>query len=348
MARLLFTVWPYPTHLHPFLALAREARSRGHQVAFYTGGSAPAALQAEGFQCFPFRQVDWQRVAQTVDDLIAGRQRPFQLRRLWARFLVDTVPAQVADLDAVLADWQPDALVCDIAMWAPILILHERNRIPVMAFSHVASCILPGPDGPIQGIVLPRRRSGLQTLFAVLASRFVQLVTSRTRRRANVQRRRFGLVPLTVGVNQFTGTLPLYLVPGAPEFDNLRRDLPASVHYVGPCLCTRKPEEPPPAWLEQIPRNRPLVAVDEGALFTAEPSLLRLAARGLADLPVTVVLLAGEGRDISKLDLGRLASNVVLQSHAPLCPMCCRGPMCGSPTGTPNRSWQPCNPGYQR
>jgi len=124
--------------------------------------------------------------------------------------------------------------------------------------------------------------------------------------------------PLNVGVNEFTGTLPLYLVPSAPEFDNLRRDLPPSVRYVGPCLCNRSPDQPPPAWLAQIPRYRPLVAVDEGALFTAEPRLLRMAVRGLADLPLTVVLLAGEGRDLTRLDLGRLASNVVVQAHTAL------------------------------
>ena len=54
MARLLFTVWPYPTHLHPFIALAREARLHGHDVAFFTGGDAlPVGVSAE------FTQREW-------------------------------------------------------------------------------------------------------------------------------------------------------------------------------------------------------------------------------------------------------------------------------------------------
>jgi UDP:flavonoid glycosyltransferase YjiC (YdhE family) len=60
-----------------------------------------------------------------------------------------------------------------------------------------------------------------------------------------------------------------------------------------------------------------VVLVDEGALFTHEPRVLQMAARGLADLPLTVVLLAGEGR-VPGLDIGRLAPNVILQPHAPL------------------------------
>src|ERR1017187_10317820 len=282
MPRLLFTVWPYPTHLHPFIALALEARSRGHDIAFYTGGGALSALAREGFRFFPFREVDWGRVARTVDDLIAGRKRPSQMRRLWPRFLVETVPAQLRDLEAVLAGWPADALVCDIAMWAPILIL--RERIPVVAFSHVAHCILPGPDGPIQGIALPRHRRGWTALYAGLASHAANLVTARTRSRANALRRQFGLAPLGMSVKEFTGALPLYLVPSAPEFDNRRRDLPPAVRYVGPCLWDKHRDQAPPDWLAQIPRHQPVVVVDEGALFTHEPRVLQMAARGLAAL----------------------------------------------------------------
>ena len=322
MARLLFTVWPYPTHLHPFIAVAREARASGHDVAFYTGGGALSILAREGFRCFPFREVDWSRVAHTVDDLIAGRQRPSAMRRLWPRFLVDTVPAQVRDLEAVLAAWPADALVCDIALWAPILILRERTGVPVIALSHVAHCILPGPDGPIQGIALPRHRRAWQALFARLAEHAAKLVTARTRRKANALRRRFGLAPLGVSVNEFTGALPLYLVPGAPEFDNCRRDLPRSVRYVGPCLWDKHRGQAPPTWLVEmladIPRHQPVVLVDEGALFTHAPRMLAMAARALGGLPLTVILLAGEGRELAGLELGPLASNVMLRPHAPL------------------------------
>ncbi len=277
-----------------------------------------SVLEREGFRCFPFQAVDWSVVARTVDDLIAGRKRPSQMRRLWPRFLVETVPAQLCDLETLLAEWPADAIVCDIAMWAPILILHERLGIPVIAFSHVAHCILPGPEGPIQGIAFPRRRTGWTALYAALASYAANLVTARTRRRANALRRKAGLPPVDIGINALTGTLPLYLVPGAPEFDNRRRDLPPSVRYVGPCLWDKHSGQKPPGWLRQVPRNRPVVLVDEGALFTREPRVLQLAARGLAGLPVTVVLMAGDGRNPAGFDLGPLASNIALRPHAPL------------------------------
>lgn len=318
MARLLFTVWPYPTHLRPFIALALKAGARGHEVAFYSGGDALPVLAREGFRCFPFGEVDWERVQRTVDDLIAGRNHPSAMWRLWPRFLVETVPAQVHDLEGVLASWRADLLVCDIAMWAPILILRDRIGIPVIAFSHLAHCLLPGPDGPIQGIALPRHRHIWQKVYGGLAERAVKLITARTRRRAAALRREFDLAPLGMSVNEFTGTLPLYLVPSAPEFDNRRSDLPSAVRYVGPCLWDKHAGEPPPAWLANVPRHQPVVVVDEGALYTHEPRVLELAARGLADLPLTVILLAGKGRDAATLRLGTTAGNIMLNPNAPL------------------------------
>jgi MGT family glycosyltransferase len=318
MARLLFTVWPHLTHLRPFVALGQAARARGHDVVFYTGGDGLALLAREGFRCFPFQEVNWGAVAQMIDELIARRNQPFHLRGLWPRFLVDTVPAQVHDLEAVLTQWPADALICDIAMWAPILILHERNGIPVAPFSHVANCILPGPDGAVQGIDLPRSRNAVQNLLAGAASLVVHLVTGLTRTRANAMRLRFGLSPLRVSVNEFTATMPLYLVPSTPQFDHSRRDLPPSVRYVGPCLWHARQGETAAAWLREVPSNRPCVVVDEGALFTREPLVLELAARGLAGLPVSVVLVAGYGRDLARLNLGPLASNMILQPHAAL------------------------------
>jgi MGT family glycosyltransferase len=318
MARLLFAVWPFPTHLHPFIALARAARIRGHDVAFYSGGEGLSILAGEGFRCFPFQKVQWSPVVRTVAELIADRGRPSLLRRLWARFLVETVPAQVQDLEWALAQWPADTVISDIAMWGPILILHERCGIPVAPFSHVANCILPGPDGPVQGLALPRRRHGLAVLVAGAAAGVSKLVTARTRRKANALRREFGLPPLRVSVNQFTGSLPLYLVPSSPEFDNNRRDLPPSVRYTGPCLWDKPEGQAPPDWLEDIPGDRPCVLVEEGALFTREPRVLEMAARGLGGRPLSVVLLAGYGRDPAGLSLGPLAPNVTLRPHAPL------------------------------
>jgi hypothetical protein len=51
------------------------------------------------------------------------------------------------------------------------------------------------------------------------------------------------------------------------------------VRYAGPYLWDKHRDQAPPAWLAQIPRHRPVVLVDEGALFTHAPRVLGMAAR---------------------------------------------------------------------
>ena len=159
MARFLFTVWPFPGHVHPDVAIAHALGERGHETAFYTGNSARASLEVEGFRCFPFGHVEETRVESIVLALDALSLQWWRARRrkaLLRAWLLETMEAQLKDLSAILPAWRPDVLVCDPAMWGPLLVLQETAQIPLAVMSCVAACMLPGPDGPIVGLPLPR------------------------------------------------------------------------------------------------------------------------------------------------------------------------------------------------
>jgi len=143
------------------------------------------------------------------------------------------------------------------------------------------------------------------------------------RRAANALRERYGLPPLSISVTEYTGHMPLYLVPGAPEFDYERHDLPPSVHYVGPCLWNKPHHETSADWLAQLPRDQPWIHVTEGTFHRQDPFVLRAAARGLANLPMQVIMTTGRDRDPEELDLGPMAPNVHVMrwvSHSELLP----------------------------
>jgi MGT family glycosyltransferase len=312
MARILLAVWPWPSHYFPMLAIARTLRERGHQAAFYTGARARTVVESEGFTCFGFESLDDERIDEVMfaRDEFASWTLPFRFRALLREWLVDTVPGQVADLTRILASWRPDAILSESQIWAPMLVLHETERIPVAVFSTVAACLLPGPDAPPAGLGLPRPRSWSTHLLARAARTAMKGLSIDLRQAANDVRGRYGLPPLETSVVEFTGRMPLYLMPTTPEFDYQRRDLPPSVHYIGPCLGNRRAEEVPPRWLEELPRDRPWVHVTEGTTHSQEPILLRAAARGLAELPVQVVMTTGGRRDPETLDLGPRPPNV--------------------------------------
>jgi MGT family glycosyltransferase len=266
------------------------------------------------------RHVDEARVTSVIFAIgglgVAGSQA-LRLRALMREWLVGTVPSQLADLEPVLTTWSPDVIVCDPAMWGPILILADTRGVPVAVFSYVAACMLPGQEGPVLGFSLPRPRTWRGKLYGQLVRTVAKHLPTDLPRAADRLRQEYRLSPLRTTVTEFAGTMPLYLVPSAPEYDYERRDLPPTVRYVGPCLWDKPQGEPPPPWLEQLPPDRPVVYVTEGTTHVRRPFVLRAAIEGLADLPVQVVVTTGRHREPAALELGVIPRNVRVERWMP-------------------------------
>lgn len=320
MARFLFTVWPFPGHIHPNVAIGHALMGRGHSVAFYTGGSVRASLEEEGFRVFPFREVDERQVRELVlklDALSLEWSAATRRKALLCQWLLETIDDQVSDVTSVVSAWRPDVFVSDPAMWGPLLVLQEAERIPLAVMSYVAACLLPGPEGPIMGVPLPRPTGPLARLTRRLLRVVESMVATDIRRRAEAVRSRYGLPPISTSVTSFAGQMPLYLVPGTSLFDRERSDLPASVHYVGPCTWDRPSHVEAPSWLSELPRDRPLVYVTEGTMHSKSALLLRSALQGLETAPVHVVATTGQHRDPTSLELGVIPGNARLERFVP-------------------------------
>ncbi len=322
MARFLITVWPFSGHVHPNLAIAHALRGRGHEVAFFSGAEAGPLLEEEGFPWFPFRSIDQRivdRIVLSTEGILSRPRNRLALKNMFREWLLGTVETQVTDLEQVLDGWAADAIVCDPTMWGPFLVLHEKRHIPVAVFSLIPACHLSGPDGPILGFPLPRPRNALGRLRARLLRALVAIFSGDVRREASKIRRRHGLAPLPCSVTDYGGRMPLYMVPGSPDFDYNRDDLPSSVHYVGPCLWTKTTSDTLPDWIYRLPQDQPVVYVSEGTI-NLKPRVLRAAAQGLAHLPIQVILTTGPHRDPESLDLGPrpLATNIHVEQWVPL------------------------------
>jgi len=216
-----------------------------------------------------------------------------------------------------MAAWQPDVVVSDVTFWGPFLVLHETYRVPVAVSSFVPGCMVPGPDAPPWGLGLPRPRNWRTRLVARLVGAATDLLAMDFRRTASALRKRYGLPPLSVPVHTFLGQMPLYLVPGAPEFDYERRDLPPSVQYIGSVVWNKPRDEPLPAWLSELPTDQPWVHVTEGTMHAQAPFVLRAAAQGLANLPMQVIMTTGKDRDPAQLGLDKIAPNVRIERWVP-------------------------------
>jgi MGT family glycosyltransferase len=324
--RVLFTSWPFEGHVLPLLSIARAAAARGDAVAFSTGGRWESTLSEQGVQSFPFARTEgvWERVHER-ERAFRGRTPPIRLQRAAFReWLVDSIPAQVEDLQRVVERWHPDVIVTDGAMWGPSLVLRELVRLPVVYFSTLIYAPIPGPDAPVPGSRLGTPSTRVERARAKGLGRLVDLLGRDTRRRLDAVRATYGLGPLGEPVNSYMGGLPLYLVGSLPELDLHRWDLPPSVRYVGPLVWHPPDTTETAEWLEGVPAGDPWVHVTEGTSHNGDPFLLRAAASGLAGLPLQAILTTGRDRAPSELGLTAAANVHVAAwlSHSALLPRC--------------------------
>ncbi len=331
MARFLVTCWPFVGHLYPQISVARALRERGHEVAFYTHESTRQVVEGEGFKLFPFVHVDEARYERihALEAQVPATQPKYQTISVamtaYRDMLTDSIPEQIADLQPIIADWRPDALITDPAFWGPIVVIWEMTGIPVALLTQMIGSMIPGPDAPPWGPGLPPPRTFGTRLLARAAQLGVDVVAHNMRRHVNRIRARYGLRPMGCSVNAYTGRLPLYLIPSVPELDYNRHDQPSNVHYVGPCIWTKPAGAAAADWLNELPVDRPWVHATEGTAQYQEPFLLRAAAKGLSGLPMEVVLTTGQNRDPESLGLHSLGRNVHATrwlSHEDFLPRC--------------------------
>lgn len=327
MARFLLACYPIAGHLHPNLALAHALRARGHDVGFYSGAAARADIEGEGFAFYPFdKGMDdrimkvlmptpgsFQARALSTDGSILFRLR--HAKGVLREWFLDTVPEQVQDLSAAIDRWRPDVLVTDVMLFGPIVVLAETMSMPVAVFCVLAACPLPGPGIPTWGRGLPPLRTRRARLRSWAERTVRDWLAEDFRADLDALRARYHLPPLTVTVAERAGQLPLYLVASVPEFDYNRRDLPESVHYIGPCLWHRSERELPPPWLSSLSTSRPVVCVTEGTIHIGRPLVLEAAAAGLSHLPMEVVMTTGKHRDVAALAPAKQAPNVRIERY---------------------------------
>lgn len=324
-ARILLTCWPFPGHVFPHMSIALALRERGCEVALYTAEESRDVVEAAGIRFFPFKAVRserWERIHE-LEERAGGRRQSLRVgHQAFRNWIVESIPEQVADLQAILDVWPADAIVTDLSMWGPVVVLWEATPIPVALVSSMGSMI-PGPDAPVWGFGMAPPRSSASRLLASVMNHSTDFVATGLRRRIDLFRAQHGLPPLGCSVNEFGGRLPLYLVGNVPEFDYDRHDLPSTVHYLGPFMWHPPARVDGEAWLDTVPTDEPWVHVTEGTSHYQDPFVLRAAIEGLAGRPMQVIVTAGRERAVPGGD--NLAPNLHVAewaNHDTLLPRC--------------------------
>jgi UDP:flavonoid glycosyltransferase YjiC (YdhE family) len=265
--KILIGAFGDPGHAFPAIALGRELRRRGHEVAIETWHKWREHVERDGMQFHPAPEY---RVFPT-------RERPLKPYEAVTRAVAQTRP--------LVRELEPHVVVSDVLTLAPALSAELEGCPWATLVPHVYPP--PGDGLPPYGLgaMPPRRALGKTIWRAVLGG--VDKGLERGRAELNETRRRVGLPPLRHvhgGISQ-----ELCLVATFPQLEYPRR-WPPRVHVTGPLLW-----EPPADDVELPPGEGPLVLVAPSTSQDPRQHLLAAALRGLERVAVRVVAIHPRG-----------------------------------------------------
>ena len=271
MSRILAYTSPARGHLFPVLGLADQLVRRGHDIEIVTLADAVADVRAKGLSARPMDPHIEQR---EMDDWKASTSLG-ALKRSVAAF-ADRAPLEIADLQAAIDDFGPDALIVDTNTWGAQAVA-EASGLPWAVFQPYFT--------PLPGTGVPPFGPGLAPMSGVVGrmrDRTVgALITGQLERTMLPS---YNSVRATVGVPDIQSiggmltTAPLVLYFTVADLEYPRSEWPDSFRFVGPAL--GGPTHAEPEWLKAV--DRPIVLVSCSSEHQNDRSLVETA---LAALP---------------------------------------------------------------
>ena len=153
MPCLLFLSLPLRGHLDwgGMLDTAAALTGRGHAVAWASGAAVGPAIAAAGVDFVELAATGWQALPVLPDHLPAAQRATLRQQRALDAWLspAAVLPA-VAEIERILADWRPDALVVEPYAVAAALAA-ERTGLPLIVCGRPAlldGTVAANPAGP--------------------------------------------------------------------------------------------------------------------------------------------------------------------------------------------------------
>jgi UDP:flavonoid glycosyltransferase YjiC (YdhE family) len=332
MSHFLLPSSPIYGHVTPMVAIGRGLVERGHAATVLTGRKYAATARAAGlgFRALPAEAdyddahlEDWLPDRQRYRGVAAGR---YDILGLFIRPLV----AQYRALTRALAEDRYDAVVSETAFLGalPLLGVPPERRLPVVGVSATplaltsVDCAPFGaglePDPSLHGLT---RNWIINTVLHHGPLRPVQAALDAALRET-------GAPPLQGSYFDQATRFDLTFQLAAPGMEYPRREMPATVRFVGPLRLAITPGAPlrdgtsdaVPAWWGDLDGGRPVVHVTQGTMANVDLRRLMVPTiRGLAGDDVLVLASTG-GRPVEQLAQqygGPLPGNVRVASFLP-------------------------------
>ncbi|MEA2441008.1 MAG: hypothetical protein QOH76_2432 [Thermoleophilaceae bacterium] len=279
MARYLAYTSPARGHLYPIVGTLIELQRRGHEVAVRTLGAEVSRMEGLGFSAGPIAPA-----IEAIEQDDYQAHTPMGANKRVMKTFARRAEYEVADLQAAIADVEPDAVLIDINCQGAATVAEAGERPWAMWTPYFTP--LPSRDAPPFGLGIHPRRDLLGRVRDALLAKVVLGPPERQAASSvNPLRSRFGLAPFRRGTELWAAA-PLHLYFTAEPFEYPRTDWPDSFRLLGPG--TWEPSASPPEWLERT--ERPLVLVTLSTEFQDDGKLATVALQALASEDVDVVV----------------------------------------------------------
>jgi UDP:flavonoid glycosyltransferase YjiC (YdhE family) len=322
-------------HLAPLVTVGRGLAARGAAVTVLTGTAFRERVESAGlrFAALPADvDLDESRLAELLAGISSARGVA-AIREGMIAVFVRVIPSQHRALMALLDEGRFDAVLGEAAFTglAPYVALPRSERVPVLGIA-TTPVTLTSVDAAPFGAALPPGRGPLGRLRDRMLTAAVRPgLTRPLRREVDAVLAEIGAPPARTDTFDFAyrcfdGLFQLSVA----DLEYPRRELPASVRFVGPLPDADAPADDArlPDWWADLWGGRPVVHVTQGTIDNADPGRLIVPTlRALADEDVLVVASTG-GRPVADVEraLGsRLPANARVASFLPydrLLPLC--------------------------
>lgn len=305
--RFLFTCIPGLGHFNPVVPLAQALKAAGHVVAFATAPAFAEVVARAGFEFIP-AGMDWdeRRLLETVPELRAVR-KIYRGEWMMNNIFLDRSPRRmIRDLLTIIPAWLPDVIITGSFEYGGPLAA-EKLGLPYANASYTIRWnpwILKHAVGPSIGRL--RKEIGLPPDPELTAfGRYLDLCFAPPSWTFEGALLRPALTRL-VRAKVFGADLPLRdrlwgiraLLLQRIFARSLRtapkRAAESTTYFIGEAGDQAK-HVPPPAWLQEMPRQ-PTIFASLGTVLSAEyPDIFDKILAGLRDKPINLIMTMGGG-----------------------------------------------------
>jgi MGT family glycosyltransferase len=320
--RILIASTAATGHINPMFAIGRMLVQEGHQVVGLSATAMRERIEASGaiFRAFPEEaDFDFRDVNAVFPEIKHIPPGPEMSRFYLERAFIDPLGAQYEGIKQTLRDFPADVILGDNMFYGalPMLVGPRCERPPIVQCGTMFLHFRRDDGAPNFAGLPPAATDAQREEYAVLSAEHDKVLYEPVRRYVDDHLTRIGASPLRMDPHEAVIALPdAYLQLTVPGFEFRRRNVPASVHFVG-TLPIIPDQAPLPSWADDLDGSRKVVLVTQGTFSNFDFNRLVVPTlNALANEPDLLVVVTAGGREVGAIP-GLIPANARLASYLP-------------------------------